>query len=599
MSKRRLPLFKVALLLLWFLVSLEHVCSWSLLGGSKEASASAPRPSLLVGDKNNINNRVEQAQTLLQHLKHGNSHFHPGIKVVSVGGDECGIQLQKLKQRRQVEEEDVIFVDRGEFITPQCGLHTSVGQALQWHLSQKGNSIHAHTEKLPHMYLAIYVTLYKQGLLELEPSSVVADYLITLPSSLEHLPIFWQDNMLKELQCCSLQQGVKSRREEWRSEFVLVQTALQEVGLTRLMDALSLHTWYWARSIITSRAFVDSGNDDQPCLCPYVDMMNHVTSLQSQENEEVVQCTWDIDSKGYHLRIPQVDTSSETDQTRIPNHAPRLEISYGKHSNAQFLMNYGFSVADDVQKGEHTGEDIVMLPLMLPNAVHEVEMESLWEADGLGDCHSIARNVTVGIGESGPMESVLSLCRVASAQQRELSSMKANFKQRDQRTDQCEDGLVPQMGATLCRSPFSVTNEIRALQMLQDASMSALQRYSTTLEQDSDMLQAGIRWEEQTSMTSPPSRLSAVAWIRSLWRGKPAAASNDDNDSQWRNAIRVRREEKKILRHYFQLASIGINFLEPSGEDDDNSDDDNVEQFETYKGMLEASLHDREPLPAM
>lgn len=613
-------------LLLWF--SLD-VYSWSLFLSKSSAPASAGGRLLAPHHPPDVipvssGDRVGQARTLLQHLKEGKSRFHPGITVVSVGGDECGIQLeqqregQQQSQQHKTEEDVVIFVDRGEFITPQSGLETSVGQALQWHLSQTGNSVHAFTDKLPHIYLAIYLTLYKECLLELEPDSsvVTADYLKTLPSSLEHLPVFWQDTMLEELQCSVLQQGVKSRRDEWKQEFVLVQTALQEVGLTRLGGALSLDTWYWARAIITSRAFVDSGNNDQPCLCPYVDMMNHVTTLRSQANEEVVQCIWDIDSKGYYLRIPQNGNSeggqSTTTSTMTTTKAPRLEISYGKHSNAQFLMNYGFSVLDDDSQ-EHTREDIATLPVILPKSVDQWETESLWEADGLGDCHSIARNVTVGIGNAGPMESVLSLCRVASAQQRELSCMKDNFMEQDQRTDQCEDGLVPQLGATLCRTPFSVANEIRALHMLQEATQTALGRYSTTIEQDSDMLRSGrntcIQQEHQSNRVRP---LSPLSWLQSIWRNIPLLSSqqkqNDERsssssslsaeeESQWRNAVTVRREEKKILLHYFQLASIGINFLKHSEEDKDdngNGNDNDVDLFETYKGMLEASLHDPE-----
>lgn len=551
--------------LLW--LSLE-VCSWSL---------KPPIPVVPPA----CNDRVDQAQSLLQSLTNGESRFHPGIRVVSVGGDECGIQIQSNDRFRTGEKEDVIFVDRKEFLTPQSGIESPLGQALHLYLSQADHSIQAHQEKLPHIYLAVYLAQYKHGVLEKPTGLATIKYLETLPSlsALQHLPIFWEDSMLEELQCSVLQQAVRSRREEWRQEFLLIQTAVAAVGLSRDSFFLTLEIWLWARSIVTSRSFTDSWNNNHPCLCPYVDMMNHVTSTHAQGTSDVVQCTWEIDSKGYHLRLPQWDD----DRPGMRNSDPRLEISYGCHSNAHFLMNYGFSILDDE---EQAVEELATLHVLLPDSMQEKDTELLWEADGLGDCHSIARNVTIGIGDAGPMESVLSLCRVASAKEQELSHMKQNFLKQDQRTDECDDGLVPQLGATLCRSPYSVSNEIRALHMLQAMTQSALGRYSTTIDEDTDLLLARHQTDQRTYK-------SPLARVRSLWntilspqnQSKPVLPIG--TFTQWRNAVTVRREEKKILHHYFLLASIGLNYLEYSNED---------EHFETYKGMLEASLHDREPL---
>ena len=527
--------------------------------------------------------RVDRALSLLEQLKEGKSFFHPGISLVSEGGDECGIQLQPNPTGLQLETDDVIFVDREEFLTPQSGLETPVGQVLQWYLSQPGHSLDAHPEKQPHIYLAIYLVAYKEGLLRRLPDDAGTHYLETLPSisSLRHLPVFWDDSMLEELQCSNLKQGVRSRRDEWKQEFLLVRSAVDAAGLPETFRSFTLETWYWARSIITSRGFTDYENKNYPCLCPYVDMMNHVTGQQAEGNSEVVRCTWDIDSKGYHLRLPSGRAVSDTGEK------PRLEISYGSHSNAHFLMNYGFSIPNDQEQAE---EDVAILPIVLPDSVHEQETESLWEADGQGDCHLIARNVTVGIGDAGPMESVLSMCRVASAQYLELSHMKEDFAQQGLRTDESEDGLVPQLGATLCRVPFSVANEIRALKMLQSVTKAALSQYPTTMQEDTNMLSTGRRGSQQTTCTPVLSR------IRGLWnflrqsRNPNNTSENIPAQWQWLNAVTVRREEKKIIQHYFVLASIRLNILEEADAD---------EQFELYKGMLDASLHDREPLLAI
>jgi Rubisco LSMT substrate-binding len=518
-----------------------------------------------------VENRSSRAEALQHRLKEGKSLFQPGIQVVSVGGGECGIQLEDWKS--QSLDEDVIFVDRSEFLTPEFGLGTPVGQALNYYLSQAGNAGSFHEQSLPRVYLAIYLALYKQGLLQAESMSAAnIHYLKTLPSQsgLCHMPVFWDDHMLEELQCSAMKHAVGSRQKEWQQEFWLVQKAMRAVDLPRPFLGITLESWFWARSIITSRGFTDS--NDQPCLCPYVDMMNHITNSQSEASTKVLQCHWYIDEDGYHLRLPELDDKDMESMTD----SPKLEISYGSHSNAHFLMNYGFSLAGDEEEAS-----TVVLPVLLPNSVHDEATESLWEADGLGDCHAMPRIVMVGIGSAGPMESVLSLCRVASAKQQDLSQMKLDFVKRDEQSTHCEDGLVPQLGATLCRAPFSIQNEIRALTMLQDATQAALNKYSTTMDQDSVMLTSGRR--EGVEMSPRRGILRTLA-ARLL----PRFEKDNGSDLRWRNAVRVRREEKKILNHYFMLASIGLSFLEIS--------DGEEGAFDVYKGMLEASLHDRNAL---
>lgn len=530
-------------------------------------------------DSTLADSRSSQAQKLQSRLLEGKSRFQPGIQVISEpGNDECGIKLEDWKS--QSTEEDVIFVHRSEFLTPQSGLDTPVGQALYWYLSQAENSLSMHKESLPRIYLAIYLALHHQGLLApIDESLATSSYLSTLPSQagLSHIPVFWDDMMLEELQCSTLKQAVNSRKAEWGQEFLIIRAALQAVGLTQAFRNLTLESWFWARSIITSRGFTDSNG--QPCLCPYVDLMNHITNVQSEDTNQVLQCQWNIDESGYHLRLPDLDNQEKRGMVVS---SPRLEISYGCHSNAHFLMNYGFALADDIEEEEAS---TCTLPLMLPASVHDHATESLWESDGLGDCHKVARIVTVGIGNAGPMESVLSLCRVASAQDRELSRMKEEFIERDEQTTQCDDGLVPQLGATLCRAPFSVSNEIQALKMLKEATQTALGRYSTTMEQDSDMLISGKRSESKKR-----PRFGFFRSMVGIFLGNNRAAqAPTESDLQWRNAVTVRREEKRILNHYFLLASIGLSILEKSRSGEDFS-------FETYKGMLDASLHDRDSL---
>ncbi len=129
-------LYSAVTLLTW--VSVD-VSSWSFRSERNTGATS-------------MENRSSRADALQLRLKEGECLFQPGIHVVSVGvGDECGIQLEDWKN--QPLDDDVIFVDRNEFITPRFGLHTPVGQALNFFLSQPGNSDDVHHASLPRVYL--------------------------------------------------------------------------------------------------------------------------------------------------------------------------------------------------------------------------------------------------------------------------------------------------------------------------------------------------------------------------------------------------------------------------------------------------------------
>jgi hypothetical protein len=300
-------------------------------------------------------------------------------------------------------------------------------------------------------------------------------------------------------------------------------------------------------------------------------MMNHISSAQAKlRRGDVVKCNWTIDSSGFRLVLPLDDAASEQQQVDSSSShsetAKQVEISYGTHSNSNFLINYGFSIVDDFHQ---MVDDQAILSLTLEEtpsassatgAATTTTIESLWEADGMGDCRDIQRNVTVAIGDPGPMQSLLSLCRVASSEGSELSNMRDVFVQVGETTTQTDDGLVPQLGATICRSPFSVANEIRAMERLQSVAVDGLGGYDTTLAEDDDLLHKGLNWK----------------W---RWFGKKR------NVNRMHNALIVRRGEKQVMQHFYNLATIALRVLRMGNAD-----------FDEYKGMLEATLENEEPM---
>ena len=476
--------------------------------------------------------------------------------MVVVSRNECGIQLDRSTttstpatdtHHRDEYENELAFVDRMEFVTPQCGLDTQIGQVVQKHYELHEAARASHGSELPSMYLAIFLSLTKQQKL---CGGAFSPYLQTLPSleALQHLPVFWDTLLLGELQNSAVKEAVQKRKKEWEDEHKSVLAAIREAG-SAPTDFVSLETWYWARSIITSRAFTDH-NTGEICLVPCIDMMNHICASQAASRSDVVKCNWKIDASGFRLLLPDDACLKDIDPKRI-------EISYGDHSNSKLLMNYGFSILDDPQQACENKARL-SLSLVVRNDADQKDIESVWEADGLGDCHDVRRIVTLSVGIPGPIQSALSLCRVASAQGSELHAMQAIFLEKGEETTLTDDGLVPQMGATLCRSPFSKSNEIRAMQRLQQAAHDDLGKYKTTLQEDDILLHRGF------------SR-------RRRWFGRHR------DFGRLRNAIIVRRGEKQIIHHFYNMATLALRLLRTSDLD-----------FDTYKGMLASTLENSE-----
>ena len=458
------------------------------------------------------------------------------MEVVSLTPREFGIQYHRPKNTSG-QEIELAWIDRKEFITPEGGEATVVGQALKAYL------LGAHTDlmkpiTLRSMNLAIFLCVTKN-----QPGGVFDEYMQTLPSisALQHLPIFWSEASLRELQGSRIREVVLERKHEWEEELKIVHAAMDHQSSTFDCD---IGTWCWARSIITSRAFSDG--PASLCLVPYVDMLNHCGAAGEAglSNAGVIKGEWLIEEGGFRLTLSR--DATVTTAGNDPDTCSKVEIAYGTLSNAECLVNYGFAILDDVNQTPH---DTCLVSLNLNQSVSTAQQQQLWEQDGVN--HTISRNVSLSIGNPGPVESLLSLCRVACCQQMvELHDMTALFVERGARTSQTDDGLVPQMAATLSRIPFSVANELQAMSMVRQLTLHQLSMYKTTLSQDNLWLQRR----------------------RGLWN-RPAL------DNNIRNAVIVRRGEKRVLQHFCNIASICVAFLsQPSVN------------FDEYKDLLEGTL---------
>ena len=553
------------------------------------------------------------------------SKLNKRLSVVSLTKNECGVKFQTSSSsslskedriEEEVEEEEIAWINRKEFITPECGKQTTIGKALTEYLRKNEDVQKEYNDILPSVYVAIFLCLNhvsgtndKQTMNDAafrETAQKFTEYMDTLPSTeeLQHLPVYWNLENLEELQGSPLYHGIKERRSDWFDEYNLVLNATKTFAIEEKRSLLQFDfdTWCWSRSIITSRGFTDrcsssatttktAGSSSSLCLVPFADMMNHCNS-ESFDSDEILRCSWEIRNDGFHLNMPTTSpgSSKRDDDENANQKSKEVEISYGTNSNSALLLNYGFALLDDSHAQTCLESAVVPMKLLQPTTTElsssysttkDIEMiADMWERDGLGSPYDISRNITLSISNPGAAETLLSMCRVACCQDcHELRQMQQEFVKRGETATQqttAFDGLVPQMAATLCRLPFSIDNEIRAMKRFLQLILDQLSGYKTSIVEDDALLVD-----------------TKVARTNSL---------------RLRNAIIVRRSEKRVLAHFCALAQLSLTYLynEYYKNKDTQDDDSNINEeqsdktsgvdFDMYKGLLDATLANQVPL---
>ena len=168
-------------------------------------------------------------------------------------------------------------------------------------------------EKLSNQaFLAAYM------LAELEkPNSLWCHYLNTLPAKFEHIPVFFNEDKLSQLQGSPVVERILTRRKKLHDNYQIIRKAFsQDCHYT-------LEEFMWACTSINSRSF-SFGLGDQKivAMVPLIDMCNHHCSPNA---------FWEGDDLGFTLRALKPISASE-----------ELLVSYGDKSDGRFYQGYGF-----------------------------------------------------------------------------------------------------------------------------------------------------------------------------------------------------------------------------------------------------------------
>lgn len=380
-------MFTIALVFLLLTLNERHALSWTYYSSTCQArnqhlknvkantiiKNAATSAAERIAGHNVIDSDESFVDCLMTHLKGQMSRcrFADGLAIISrESSSEREVQFSGTAS----PGDELVFISIEEFITEVQGKETSVGKALESFLS-KNPHVHALVaEAISSIYIAILLSLSRKETRQRNRevldflSSRYSSYFDTLPShqDLSHIPVFWSNKVIQSLQNSHIKVGIQERLRRWKAEFNIICTAAQ----TDNVDFVDFDTYIWARSIICSRAFDMPAESGGVCLVPFIDMLNHhVKSSYNPSNIVVLEeklgsttlrpvparkCDWHLDENGFFLTVPfpendslRSSLSNEKWKWNGEGNPIPIEISYGSHSNAQLLMNYGFAVLED------------------------------------------------------------------------------------------------------------------------------------------------------------------------------------------------------------------------------------------------------------
>jgi histone-lysine N-methyltransferase SETD3 len=329
-----------------------------------------------------------------------------------------------------------------------------------------------------------------------EPNSFFKPYYDILPATLNSMPIFWNEEEMGWLKGSHLTEQTKDRKEAIKNDYDQILEVAPEFAEVATLDEFS-----WARMIVCSRNFglVINGLRTS-ALVPYADMLNHLRPRETK---------WTFDNKIGCFTITALQGIGAGAQ---------VYDSYGKKCNHRFLLNYGFSLENNVEEDGSCPNEVAMM-FELDQEEHLFPLKlALWRSTPPVQ-HTIVKRLRIaanGFANTNTRQA-LSLLRVLVANEAEtkyLSSMHATSN-------------VPGRSRPSAAYPICLRNERAMVQKLQILCNKMLADYPETVEEDDAL----------------------------LVEGKLEPFSNH------RHAVIHRRGEKRVLLTYLEAATESIRVL--------------------------------------
>ncbi|TDH69930.1 hypothetical protein CCR75_008590 [Bremia lactucae] len=330
-----------------------------------------------------------------------------------------------------VPGERILVIPKKCLITVEMGKQTDIGRQLV------ARNVDFVAPK--HIYLMLFVLTDMEQL----ETSFFHNYYSTLPSTLSNMPIFWSEEELSWLKGSYIIQQIQERKAAIRKDYDVI------CKVDPSFARFSLDRFSWARMIVCSRNFgLTIDGIKTAALVPFADMLNHFRPRET---------SWTFDQSIDAFTITSLGTIGAGAQ---------VYDSYGKKCNHRFLLNYGFAVEDNTEEDGRNPNEVLMDFQLSPAGgqlfydkrayLHE---SGIYTMDARLSCSHSDTNTREG----------LSFARLIVATEDEFSIMKMTSPAHSS-------------------PPISFDNEIRALQYLRNLMTYQLSLYSTTIEEDNELL---------------------------------------------------------------------------------------------------------------
>lgn len=159
------------------------------------------------------------------------------------------------------------------------------------------------------------------------PDSFFKPYYDILPKTLSNMPVFWEPHEIKYLEGSYLIEQIEERNTAIEADYEAICSLVPE-----FRSISTLHEFKWARMCVCSRNFGLVINGIQTAaLVPYADMLNHYRPRETK---------WQFDDTLQSFTVVALQQIHAGAQ---------VYDSYGRKCNHRFLLNYGFSVENNIE----------------------------------------------------------------------------------------------------------------------------------------------------------------------------------------------------------------------------------------------------------
>ena len=241
----------------------------------------------------------------LRELYRYNSFF-PKLEIHFYTNDYRGV----LAKSNIKKEEIIMTIPKECLISLETVLETEYGKKIGEFMFKELNS--------PKHCLLTSFLLYEEN------NPKYKYYFDLLPHDFSNFPIFYTSKELEYLKGSPFLYQILEKKEDMKSDYAILCNYLPD------FKQFSYLKFCQARLLISSRIFGISINDKKTdVLAPFADLLNHKRPRQTQ---------WYYDD---HLESFVIQATEDIQE------GSEIFDSYGKKTNARFLLNYGFCLDDN------------------------------------------------------------------------------------------------------------------------------------------------------------------------------------------------------------------------------------------------------------